>query len=608
MTEQIPSEIAWVCLTQQGIDLALSLSAKFPKSKVYGKANRTQSPDYEFDNTVDLFQTLFVQGQSIVGVCASGIIIRSLGALVADKNKEAPVLALAEDGSAIIPLLGGHHGANSIAKTIAHNLNIKAAVTTASDCQLGIALDDPPDGWILENKHQYKSFMAQLLAETKLKITGELPWLQSERISIDANAVLEVLCAHENSEGSEQKLVYHPKILALGVGCERGASAQELIDLIVHTLDANNLSASSIAGVYSIDIKQDEPAVHVLANKFNLPARFFDSNTLEKFSDRLLTPSEQVFKETGCHGVAEGAALAAAGSNARLLVAKTKSKRATCAIAIAEKVFDGSKPGQAQGQLFVVGIGPGNKEWRTPDACQAIQQASEVVGYFLYLDLVDDLINTQTCHRFDLGKEEDRVRKALELCASGKNVALVCSGDPGVYAMATLVFELIDRESGQTDWQRLDIKVIPGISALQTAAAKSGAPLGHDFCAISLSDLLTPWDSIKARVRAAAEGDFVIAFYNPVSRQRHWQLGEAKSILLNYRPHTTPVIIGRNLGRENESVIQTTLVDLDPATIDMLTVVLIGSSSTQTVALPGGRVHSYTPRGYDRKLSDTARD
>ena len=230
-----------------------------------------------------------------------------------------------------------------------------------------------------------------------------------------------------------------------------------------------------------------------------------------------------------------------------------------------------------------------------------IGEATDVVGYSLYLDLIAPISQGKTRHDFDLGKEEDRVRHAMELAGTGKDVALVCSGDAGIYAMATLVFELIEK-GGLTDAaKRIGIAVSPGISALQAAAARAGAPLGHDFCTISLSDLLTPWEAIQMRVKAAAEGDFVIAFYNPVSKRRRTQLAHARDVLLQHRPADTPVILATNLGRPEEKVRVVALSELEVDDVDMLTVVIVGSSETRTVATGDGRTWVYTPRGYAAK-------
>jgi cobalt-precorrin 5A hydrolase/precorrin-3B C17-methyltransferase len=255
----------------------------------------------------------------------------------------------------------------------------------------------------------------------------------------------------------------------------------------------------------------------------------------------------------------------------------------------------------------VVGLGPGDAAWRAPEAEAHIRAATDLVGYSLYLDLLGPLSEGKTLHPYGLGEEEARVRTALDLAAEGRDVALVCSGDPGIYAMAALVFELLDREPAP-GWRRPEVTVVPGISALQAAAARAGAPLGHDFCAISLSDLLTPWATIEKRLRAAAEGDFVVALYNPVSRRRTTQLVRAVEILRGRRPADTPVVLARNLGREGESVTVIDLAALAPEAVDMLTVVLVGSSATRRVEKGDGSVWVYTPRGYAAKAEKNSED
>ncbi|MDX1400501.1 MAG: precorrin-3B C(17)-methyltransferase, partial [Kiloniellales bacterium] len=326
---------------------------------------------------------------------------------------------------------------------------------------------------------------------------------------------------------------------------------------------------------------------------------------LEAERARLATPSELVFREVGCHGVAEGAALAAVGGDGELILPKRKSRRATCAIGLASSPLPAEIIGRAPGHLAVVGLGPGDEVWRAPEVDLMVRGADDLVGYSLYLDLLGSLGDGKIRHDFALGEEEARVRHALELAAGGRKVVLICSGDPGIYAMASLVFELLDREE-RADWMRLEIKVVPGISALQAASARIGAPLGHDFCTISLSDLLTPWEVIEKRIRTAAEGDFVIAFYNPVSRRRRGQFVKAMEILRQHRSGDTPVVIGRNLGREAESLRVTSLAKVTVDDIDMLSLVLVGSMETKEIEREGKRPWVYTPRGYAAKTQSPA--
>jgi cobalt-precorrin 5A hydrolase/precorrin-3B C17-methyltransferase len=234
-----------------------------------------------------------------------------------------------------------------------------------------------------------------------------------------------------------------------------------------------------------------------------------------------------------------------------------------------------------------------------------VADAQELVGYGLYIDLLGPLAVGKARSDFPLGGEEARCRYALEQAGLGKNVALVCSGDAGIYAMGALVFELLDRgpdQLGVSDAaRRVEVVCSPGVSALQGAAARAGAPLGHDFCTISLSDLLTPRDDILRRLKAAAEGDFVIAFYNPVSKTRRTLLAEARDILLQHRPEDTPVLLASSLGRPEEHICYRRLADLQVDEVDMLTVVLVGSSNSRLAQLGEGP-RMFTPRGYARKI------
>ena len=560
--------------------------------ELHGLAGRVDA-GHSFSQTTDHLRQLFAAGETIVGVCAAGILLRCLAPALADKRYEPPVIAVAEDGSSVVPLIGGHQGGNALSRRIAATVGGHAAVTTAGDLAFGLALDDPPACWTLANPHDAKAFVAALLAGARVRLEGDCPWLQESELPLSADGELVIRISVDDEPGGATILVYHPASLAIGVGCERGTEPAELVALVEATLAAEGLAPAAVAGIYSLDLKADEAAVHAAAARFDLAPDFFSAARLEQETPRLANPSDVVFAEVGCHGVAEGAALAA-GPAAELVVAKRKSDRATCAVARSPVVIEAG----SRGSLAVVGIGPGSQAWRTPEASRLLREASDLVGYSLYLDLVGPAPH-QVRHDFPLGEEETRVRKALDLAAEGRRVALVSSGDAGIYAMATLVFELIDG-CDRPDWRGLEVNVSPGVSAMQAAAARAGAPLGHDFCAISLSDLLTPWEAIEKRIKAAAEGDFVVAFYNPVSRRRTTQLARAREILAAHRPAATPVMIGRNLGRDDEALSVTTLAELDPASIDMLSIVIVGSSETRAFDGPSGpRV--YTPRGYAGK-------
>ncbi len=593
----------FIALTPRGCKLASKLAKIFSGAMVHGLKKRTDGADETFSDTVAHLRNLFIAGRPIIGVCAAGIIIRALAPFISDKRKEPPVLALSEDGSAIVPLLGGHHGANRLAQELAAQLGIQAAITTAGDLNLGIVLDEPPTGWVVKNPNAAKNVAACLLAgETVgLKVeSGDTTWLTNSTATFKKDASPYITVTHKKHTGTVNGLVLHPPVMALGVGCERGCATNELITLVKKSVATANLALESIACVVSLDVKSDEQAVHALADHLAVPARFFTSEELEAETPRLANPSDVVFAEVGCHGVAEGAALAAVGQSGRLIVPKNKSTRSTCALSFSPEDINPNNVGQKRGRLTIVGIGPGASGWRTPDVTRALTQAHLVVGYDLYLKLIKDVIADKPYHTSILTEEEARVRLALDRAAEGMDVALVSSGDAGIYALAALTFELLDHENNAY-WNRLDIRVEPGISAIQAVAARMGAPIGHDFCTVSLSDLLTPWEIIKKRLTTAAAGDFICALYNPVSRRRRQPLIAACEIMLKNRPPETPVILGRNLGREGETLEVICLDELEPGRVDMLTLVLIGNSQTRLIKR-GINKWVYAPRGYGCKL------
>lgn len=595
---------AIIVLGPSGLDTALRIREAVPGSLIHGLGKRIADVDVSFETATRHIAELFRAGRPVIGICAAGILIRALASEVENKRDEPPVIAVSEDGSAVVPLLGGHHGANDLARDIASTLGCKPAITTAGDLRFGVALDAPPSGWTLANPYDAKDVMAALLAGKTARVTGDIPWLQESALPQSDDGEIKIAATINCDAGSPTHLVYHPRSLVLGVGCERDCEQAELIALVENTLAAHNLAPGAIALVASIDLKADEVAVNALTAHFKVPARFFSAHALNAQAPRLKNPSGIVMREVGCPGVAEGAALACAGPDGTLIVEKIKSKRATCAVGLSPAPLDPKQYGRARGKLSVIGVGPGDKSWRSAEAVELLTEATDWVGYGLYLDLVSDLAHGVREHRFDLGQEEVRARHALELAGEGRDVALVCSGDAGIYAMASLVFELLDPGSSGApvldSAKRVEVIVAPGISALQAAAARAGAPLGHDFCAISLSDLLTPWEVIEKRLKAAAQGDFVVAFYNPKSRRRTTQLARAISILREHRPASTPVIIAASLGRDDERISTVTLAEFDTAQVDMLTVVIVGSSTTRRIGR-ADPARVYTPRGYEAK-------
>jgi len=598
---ELREDPAIIALSEAGALLARRIQAVLRSGEVLGLEGRVADCDRSFSNVSAILHDAFTARRPIIGICATGILIRTLAPFLISKENDPPVLAVAEDASVIVPLLGGHHGANALAVRLAEALDGVAAITTASDVTLRVPLDAPPPGWCLRVGAGYKRVAAELLAGAAARIvveSGPSPdWLLALRQAEDAPITILV----SDRADAEADLVYAPQTIVLGIGCERLADEDEVWRLVEKSMRQANIAEEAIACVASIALKAAEPAIHGAARRLGVPARFFEAARLEQETSRLENPSDLVYRETGCHGVAEGAALAGVGADGALILSKQRSQRATCALARSPDIIDPQRVGRARGSLAIVGIGPGAAAARTHEVEAAIRAATDLVGYKLYLDLLGPLADRKARHGYELGEEEVRVRIALGLSAQGRDVALVCSGDAGIYAMATLVFELIEREANP-DWARVEITGLPGVSAMQTAAARIGAPLGHDFCAISLSDLLTPWEAIEQRLQAAAAGDFVVAFYNPVSQRRRTQLAAAKDILLRHRPAETPVILARNLGRDGESVEVVTLGDLRIEDVDMLTLVIVGSSATRAVARPDGGVWVYTPRGYAKKM------
>jgi cobalt-precorrin 5A hydrolase/precorrin-3B C17-methyltransferase len=594
-------------MNRAGFTAAEKISKEF-SFKLHGRKDRVDVADVLFDNALNHIRELFSSGTPVIGVCASGILIRAVAPLLRDKSIEPPLIAVSDDSSVVVPLLGGHRGANRLAVRIASFLEAKAAVTTAGEVALGIALDEPPEGWCLDPESDAKAVMAKLLSGGGVQKTGaevkNAHWLSV----LPSGTDVKILCTTEiNKDNLNSDVIFYPKMFSLGVGCSRDCPPQELKRLVNDALLEANVNYHAVHSINTLDLKADEPAILDLANDLGIPLRLFTSGELEQEAHRLKSPSEVVFKEVGCHGVSEGAALAQVGNDGFLSLNKKKTKNATCALAVSNIPLVDFR-GRSRGRLSLVGIGPGQAEWRTPEASVLIGEAEEIIGYSLYLDLLGPVAAGKKRTDFSLGDEEKRCRYALERAAEGANVALICSGDSGIYAMGALVFELLDRGSRTSgvslNARKVEVISTPGVSALQAAAARSGAPLGNDFCAISLSDLLTPKEDIIKRLNAASNGDFVVALYNPVSRRRKQIFEDAREIFLKNRPEETPVLLASSLGRPKETIRYTTLLEVTSSEIDMLTVVIVGSSKSRIVKMGDG-LKMYTPRGYSRKITDS---
>jgi len=567
---------AIIVLGQNSVAVARKIISVLPGSTLYGLEGRTSGVDVSFTNFGETLRELFTQGTPVIGICAAGILIRTLAPMLSDKRQEPPVLAVAEDGSAVVPLLGGLGGVNDLARRIAQVLDVKPAITTTGDLRLGTALLSPPPGYHLANPDDAKKFISDLLAGAQVKLEGVAPWLSDSKLPINANGDLTIQVTEHLVTPAPNCLVYHPATIAIAIDATVNYTDQTLA--LIHQLLADAaLTPASIAGIFAPITTAADPAIHAVAKALKVPVRFFTSNQLEKLLSQGYSPVQAI-------------AIAATG-------ASPISSAAHIAIAIAQQPIDPNTIGQPRGRLAIIGTGPGGQEWMSGEVKEILKSATDLVGYKTYLDLIGSLGDGKQRHESDNREEEARAKMALDLAASGRYVAVVSSGDPGIYAMATAVFEVCDRYA-KPEWETIDIHVAPGISAMQAAAAAIGAPLGHDFCVISLSDILKPWSAIAQRIAAAAEADFVIAFYNPVSKDRTWQLAEARNILLQHRTPDTPVVLGRNLGRPGQTVKVITLEELAPTTADMRTVILVGSTKTRIIKRNDGNVWVYTPRRY----------
>ncbi|NQE35361.1 precorrin-3B C(17)-methyltransferase [Microcoleus asticus] len=578
---------AIVILGQNSLPIAQKISAHFPGSQIYGLIDRTSNTDINFSNFGETLRELFATETPIIGICAAGIIIRTLAPLLSDKRAEPPVLAVAEDGSAVVPLLGGLHGVNDLAREIAAALGVQPAITTTGDIRFRTALLSPPQGYYLANPEDAKTFISNLLAGAKVRLEGAASWLSESNLPIAPDARSTIRVTEKAVLPAPDCLVYHPKIAAVALANLSNIQPEIAVACVRELLAKTNLAAAAIAGFFALKDEMGNPALQAVSAYFQVPVRFFNQSELVEFNSIEFIENH-----------AAQIALTAAGANSQLIECD-RTLALNCAIALAAQPFDARAIGISRGKLAIVGTGPGGASWMSPEVKEILREATDWVGYKFYLDLAGTLREGQKRHDSDNREEIDRARFALDLAASGKSVAVVSSGDPGIFAMAAAVFEAIDFDA-KPEWQGIDIRVAPGISAMQAAAAAIGAPLGHDFCVISLSDILKPWEVIEQRISAAAIADFAIAFYNPISKQRIWQLSRAIEILLQSRDPKTPVVLGRNLGRPGQSVRVCTLGEFQPQDADMRTLVIVGSSQTRIIPRKYGDVWVYTPRRYEK--------
>jgi cobalt-precorrin 5A hydrolase/precorrin-3B C17-methyltransferase len=514
----------------------------------------------------------------IVFFLATGAAVRLIAPLLMSKHHDPGVVTVDDAANFAVALCGGHEGgANDLAVGVAETLGATPVLTTASD-SVGIpALDSLGRdlGFHLEEGSDLAAVGAALVSGEKVRLVSTRRWpigsLPENVARTDEREAPLILISDRLEEVPHPAVVYRPPSLVAGVGCSRGAGMDEIAGLIAASLQDAGLSRNSVATLASIEAKRDEVGLLEAAGALEVPLRFFPAADLSTVN--VPNPSEVVRGAVGTPSVAEAAVVAC---GAQLIVEKRKSANVTVAI--------GRLP--VKGKLALVSLGPGEDALVPPLAREALAASELVVGLDQYVDRVRHLLRPGTrVLTPPLGYEMERAELALSEARAGGSAALVSSGDVGVYAMASPVLEISGDE--------VDVVVVPGVTAAQAAASLLGSPLGHDHCAISLSDLLTPWEIIRSRVRAAAEGDFVVSLYNPRSKGRDWQLGKVKEMLLEHRPPDTPVGIVKDAYRPTQQVTLTDLASLRTESVDMLTIVVVGSSQTKMVA---GRM--VTPRGY----------
>ncbi|HGM5550909.1 TPA: precorrin-3B C(17)-methyltransferase [Pseudomonas putida] len=563
MTQSTP---AIVILGQGALATARRIQQLYPTAQIHGLAGRVEGADRNYEEFGATLRELYQQDTPIIALCAAGIVIRTLAPLLLEKGAEPAVLAVAEDGSAVVPLLGGLGGVNVMAREIAAALQVAAAITTSGELRFGTCLLNPPSGYALADLELGKRFVSDLLAGHSVRIEGAAPWLDQAQLPQDPQAQRSIHVGSAERVASANELLIYPRSVAVAVS----AQVDDLPHAVRLALQQAGVAQQSLACLLAADTEMASTRLREAALELGVPLRF-------------------VAAQKNLGELARQALPQAAISNANGL-----------AIALAEQPLDVAQIGRQRGRLAVIGLGPGAAELMVPAVKAELARATDVLGYETYVRMAGPFRDDQVQHCTDNREEMQRARHAFRLAAEGRSVIVVSSGDPGVFAMAAAVLEAL-HESTDPAWHSVELEILPGVSASLATAAQAGAPLGHDFCVMSLSDNLKPWSIIEKRLDLAAEADLALAFYNPISRARPWQLGRALEIVAQHRSAATPVVLGRDIGRPGQTLRVTTLGQLTPDQVDMRTMVLIGSSTTCTFAKADGGEWIYTPRWYGEK-------
>ncbi|WP_434572645.1 precorrin-3B C(17)-methyltransferase [Pseudomonas sp. Z3-6] len=557
---------AIVILGPGSLATARRIQQRYPDALIHGLAGRVEG-DRQYLEFGATLRELYQQDTPIIALCAAGIVIRTLAPLLLEKGAEPPVLAVAEDGSAVVPLLGGLGGVNDMARDIAAALQVAPAITTSGELRFGTCLLNPPSGYSLGDLEQGKRFVSDLLAGEPVRIEGAAPWLDQAQLPQDPQARRTIHVGHAEREASTHELLIYPRSVAVVVS----AGLADLPGAVRAALQQANVALRSLACLVAADTLMASTVLREAALEFGVALRFVAA--------------------TG-----DAATLARSSVPGATVVSTTDN----LAIAVAAQPLDVAQIGRPRGRLAVIGLGPGAAELMVPAVKAELARATDVLGYETYVRMAGPFRDDQVLHCTDNREEMQRARHAFELAAQGRSVIVVSSGDPGVFAMAAAVLEAL-HESSDPAWHQVELEILPGVSASLATAAQAGAPLGHDFCVMSLSDNLKPWSIIEKRLDLAAEADLALAFYNPISRARPWQLGRALEIVGQHRTPQTPVVLGRDIGRPGQTLRVTTLGQLTAEQVDMRTMVLIGSSTTCVFPRASGGNWVYTPRWYGAK-------
>ncbi len=561
--------IGLIRVTKAGHDAAERLTAAWPDARHYDGPASTALP------------RAFAECDAIVCFLAVGATVRLIAPLLRGKGRDPGIVCVDEALRYAVPVLGAHHGGgNELAGRVAQALGAEPVITTASDAAGAVALDDfgADLGFQIEPGSDLAAVGTAILSGARVTFSADAEWplppLPPNVVRTDRPepGVPAVVVTDQKQIPAERSLVYRPPSLIVGVGASRDAPAAEIGQLIDATLVDLELAPLSVRYIATADVKADEPGLQAAASMRGWPVVTFPAERLAAVP--VPNPSEVVRRAVGTPSVAEAAALI--HPDATLLAAKRASAHATVAVARC----------RPRGRLTVIGIGPGARDLITPRAVAGLRRAAVVAGLDSYLEQVADLLRPGTrVLASGLGAEQERAAEAVAQARAGRAVALIGSGDAGVYAMGSPALELAGDD--------IDVTVVPGVTAALAVAAVLGAPLGHDHVMISLSDLHTAWPVIERRITAAAQADLVACFYNPASAKRRWQLGRALELLAAHRPPATPVGWVRDATRPGQVASVAALSEFDPGVVDMHTLVVVGSSRTRVQA---GRM--VTPRDY----------